>query len=174
MRFEFKNLDAFKAKLNAKRLAYEPIKKAVTQSVADIRDEARLRAPRWRGDLQKSLLYENDGGWPIMIGEAGSDEPVAYFLEWGTGAFAEGDRPGKKSHHPGGEYLEEWAKDHGGFEKWGPHPGRAVAAVIGRRAGGKGGLEPRHYLRDAFDAMKPKIRQNFDQALIAIQRNWEA
>jgi hypothetical protein len=167
------NYDAFKAKLDAKRLAYGPLKKAVTASVAAIAEQARQYAPNDQNDLRKSLRHENDGAWPVMLGQAGSDLSYAPFMEYGTGVFAEGDRPGKGSHHPAGKHLEDWAMRHGGVEKWGKNPGAAVAAIIGRRGGGRGGLRPRRYLKDAVYAMEPKIRQNFDQALTEIQQNWE-
>ncbi len=170
MRFVWLNFAAFKAKLDAKRLAYEPLRKAVTQSVADIAAEARSRAPRDRGELQGSLKHENDGAWPVMTGHAGSDARHAPFLDYGTGAFAEGPIPGKGTHHPPPKYLHDWAERHG----FGPNGGYIVSRIISRRAGARGGLHPRRYLRDAVEAMRPKVAQNFNEALTEIKRNWEA
>ena len=89
-------------------------------------------------------------------------------MEYGTGVFNDGPFPGKGSHHPAGHHLEEWAMRHGGHEKWGANPGRAVAKIIGDR----GGLKSRKFLRNAVDMLRPKIAQNLAHAGVEIKKNW--
>lgn len=94
------------------------------------------------GRLRGSIGHEVDSSALPLFAKVGTNVTHAPYMEFGTGAFAEGEGGGSGSHWPPGEALSPWAERHG-FTS-----GFAVAAAIGRR----GGLLPRRYLRDALEA----------------------
>jgi len=103
-----------------------------------LQKEVRKRAPVDTGHLRDSINVREPAltsqGLEISVGS----ELVKYgaFQELGTGLLTD---PPRKRHWPPGAALQGWAIRHG-FKS-----GYVVAAIIGRR----GGLRPRHFIRDS-------------------------
>lgn len=172
MRFEWKNYDEFRAKFDARKLAYEPLKKAVTTAAILVQGEARNLAPSDTGLLRRSIAFEFVDAWPVLTGRVGTSLRHAPFMESGTGLMNDGGIPGGsgKRHWPPGHALDDWAKRHG-FES-----GAQVARIIGRR----GGIPPsgarlrRPYLRTALANQEERIRATLEAAQREIQQKWDA
>lgn len=73
MRFEWKNYDEFRAKFDARKLAYEPLKKAVTTAAILVQGEARNLAPSDTGQLRRAIQFEFVDQWPILTGRVGGN-----------------------------------------------------------------------------------------------------
>ena len=93
----------------------------------------------WKGGSEASIEHLIDRAGHPMWAAVGTNEMKLRWGEYGTGLLSEDPDSAHQRHFPPPMALEEWALDHG-FPN-----GYVVAKIIADR----GGLEPRHLLRDA-------------------------
>jgi len=132
-----------------------PLLNAMRDATLLVVRDARLNAPVDTGRLRASIVPSVTADGNEVRGVVGSNVFYAPYMEFGTGTFGKGGR-----HWPPSGALETWAKKHkipSGF---------LVARAIGLR----GGLKPRRYLRDAFDANKARIRRMIGDVVARIIR----
>lgn len=131
-----------------------------------IENAAKDRAPSDMGRLKSSITHTWDKlATPPLEAFVGTNVEYAPYMEYGTGRMGDPAAPyqHKSGHWPPGAALEVWAHSHG-FQS-----GYQVAAIIGKR----GGLKPRRFLRDGFDAAKANIVKYVSDLAAAIGRKWE-
>jgi HK97 gp10 family phage protein len=136
----------------------EEVGQALSVLVEELADQARRNTPVDRGILRGAIATEllrgPDAGI-LFRGRVfvGAQAPYGIFVEEGT-------RP----HFPPVAPLEAWAK-----RKFGrPGLGYAVARAIARR-----GTKGHHMLRNAFEAMRPKVEPALARALSRAVRRLE-
>lgn len=93
----------------------------------------------WKGGAEASIQQLIDPSGQPMFAAVGTNEMKLRWGEFGTGLLSEDPDSGHRRHFPPPMALQEWALDHGFPNGW------VVAKIISDR----GGLEPRHLLRDA-------------------------
>lgn len=176
-------MDGFKEFIAACRdedLIGQPARNYLDRSVLSIQNKARYRAPVDRGQLRKAIDHQIDPSPIPEWGEAGiiaapDGSPLwekASIMEYGAGTLADG------GPFAGGPYKPEvtddlhlWAKRHGFVTEKGEGDGWAVADFIAK----KGGISPRHYLRDGFKSAFTEINNKFLKQMWAeILERWEA
>lgn len=132
----------------------QPMSKALHRIGLEGSSASKKRAPVDTGLLRGRITYEVDRGpFPtfVRIGTLGSGKVnYAAYMEFGTGLVHDHPSWPRKPHIVPGGVLQKWAKrkSRGGddFNGW------TVAKAITAR----GGLRPRRYLRDPFEAMRSR------------------
>jgi len=105
--------------------------------------EAVRRAPSDLGALPSSIYLKLRKTGFAYEATIGSHLPQARYMEYGTGRRGDPEVSHKSEHWPPWRALEPWARRHG----FPPGGGFLVARAIGLR----GGLEPRRFLRGAWE-----------------------
>lgn len=141
--------DQFERRMTNPTWASKPAGDFLRRWVDFYRDVARRRAPVWRGRLRRSIKRQMDTAKFPLWARVFSDVPSAPFMEYGTGTRSDGPNARHRVHWPPARALNPWAQAHG----FGPRGGFLVARKIGMR----GGLEPRHFFRDAERAADRKL-----------------
>jgi hypothetical protein len=149
-----------------------PVRDFLTRSALSIQTEARKRAPVDRGQLRQAISTQVDYA-PVPewaeAGIIGAPEKSALWwkavvMEYGSGKFGEGRNASKRPYLPKvTPDLELWAKRHG-FSS-----GKAVAYAILRA----GGIMPRRYLREGFEAAVPAIDGHLKRLGKDLRDQWE-
>ena len=129
------------------------------------------------GQSRKSMatLIDPDP-FPIWA-RVGSDLDRVRWGEYGTGALSEDPESSGKNHWPPGDKLDAWAAKKGIMIGKGENArlatGADVARMIGTRpgpGGGRGGLEPRRFLRTAKqDVEDQNLTGYIDEMLAEIE-----
>lgn len=141
----------------------KPLRNFFERASLAVENRAKEKAPVDTGRLRSSLAHEIDGAAVPLWAKVGTNVTYAPFMEFGTGAFAEGPGGGSGGHWPPGAALDVWASRHGfasGFQ---------VARIIGRR----GGLRPRRYLRDGLAESVGDIGGFLNRAGSEIRAAWD-
>ncbi len=167
---ELKGADRIMGKL-APGLWAPAMRRFFQRATTHVQGEARLRAPVDRGQLRNSIVTEVDSDNPPRWGKVGVlkapfGTPLGYAahaMEFGTGYRAEGPGAKHQRHWPPAAALDLWARRHG-FES-----GAVVAQIIGKYGGG---LRPRRFLREGFQASMEAIRGYLNAVGDDIQRTW--
>ncbi len=128
----------------------------------DLQREAADRAPFWRGDIKHSILTAQDTRRFPLWARVFSDEEHAYFQEHGTGLLFDGPGGPHERYFPSPLALTPWSQSKG-LNPW------AVAQGIYQR----GGLEPRHFFRDAEQAADAHLNRFLGQFGRDIERQAE-
>jgi len=158
------NLDKALAALDPKMLD-APLRELLTKAALRIEADAKANAPADSGQLRRTITHQVDQSEPPLEAVVGTNLSYAPYMEYGTGLLAEGDpafKQGSGPHYPPGNALNVWAERHG-FES-----GGQVATAIGRR----GGLEPRRFLRNAFEGNQGFIAQLVAKCMDRIAAIW--
>lgn len=122
-----------------------------------VRDDAAVRAPADTGHLRSSITFELGKDMRSLTGVVGSPLTYAPYMEFGTGRLTDYPGGGKKSHYPPAAALDLWASRHG----MGNKAGFIVARAIARR----GGLAPRKFMRNAFEAKSSAVQYEMQKVL---------
>lgn len=165
-------LDEALAKMEPSLYA-EPLRQMFTKAAITIQSAARENAmSRWHdtGQVANEIVYQIDGTDPPQYAKVGllnaSPGSPLWFKaragEYGTGSAGDPSVSHMASHWPPGDALGVWAGRHG-FDN-----GFQVAAAIGKR----GGLEPRRYLRDAFQSAKSTVQGLIAEFAAAVGAKW--
>lgn len=139
---EVEGLDELVKRLDDPGVA-EATGKRMKDGLLLVEGSAQMRAPSNFGQLRASMTSMVETVGSSVDGAVGSALVTAPYMEYGTGALADGPVPGNGSHWPPSEALDRWAYLHG----FGENAGFIVARIIGLR----GGLEPRRFLRGAWE-----------------------
>ena len=132
----------------------QPMSKALHRIGLEGSSASKKRAPVDTGTLRRYITYEVDKSpLPtfVRIGTLGSNKvSYAAYMEFGTGMAHDHPSWPKKPHGIPPGVLDAWAarKSRSG-EDWN-------AYTIGRNIMKRGGLVPRRYLRDPFEAMRSR------------------
>ncbi len=143
---EIEGLDEALRKLSPELYA-KPLRDFFKKASIYISDRAKELAPVDTGRLRSSLTYNVDDADPPQYAQVGTNVEYAPYMEFGTGLLTDGEGGAGVRHWPPADALDVWASRHG-FAS-----GAHVARIIGMR----GGLEPRRYLRNAFEQAKGAI-----------------
>jgi len=162
-RVEIEGLEEALAKFSPE-LYSEPLRDFWEKAALTVENEARTRAPVDTGRLRSSLAHMVDTASPPVWAKVGSNVAYAPYMEYGTGLLSDGEGGSGRAHWPPAAALDVWARRHG-FAN-----GAQVARIIGRR----GGLEPRRFLRGAFEASLGKISQLVTGLQQKIAERWSS
>lgn len=143
---DVEGLDAALAKLGPELYA-RPLRDFFKKCGIYVSDRAKELAPVDTGRLRASLTYQVDEGEPPQQVAIGTNVEYAPYMEFGTGMMSDGPDGPRARHWPPADALNIWANRHG-FSS-----GAQVAHIIGMR----GGLEPKRYLRNAFEQAREAI-----------------
>lgn len=159
---DIEGLDAALAKVSPELYA-KPLRDFFKKCGIYVSDRAKELAPVDTGRLRSSLTYVVDEGEPPQQVAIGSNVEYAPYMEFGTGLVTDGEGGGAR-HWPPSDALDVWAARHG-FSS-----GADVARIIGMR----GGLEPRRYLRNAFEQSREAINGFLNDMKDDIANGWNA
>lgn len=158
---EVEGLDEALKKVSPELYA-KPLRDFFKKAGIYVSDAAKQGAPVDTGRLRASLTYVVDEGEPPQQVAIGTNVEYAPYMEFGTGTMSDGPDGAKGRHWPPGDALDVWASRHG-YES-----GSQVARIIGMR----GGLEPRRYLRNAFEQAREAINGFLAQMKNDILGQW--
>lgn len=132
---------------------------AMKKATLDIVAEVRPRTPVFQSRLRNSINSEVTGVGMNIVGRVGSsiDSPYPSVMEFGR-------RPG--SRPPPAASLERWVYLVLGVPQ---EDALSVAFQIARSIGIKG-IKGHYFMRDGFNAAKPKVIERFNTALADINR----
>jgi len=106
-----------------------------------VRDNAVRNAPRFRGDLARSIETELEGNGRIPTGaRVYSDDPKARWLDLGTGLLSEDPHSARRAYFPPPDRLRDWATGHG-----------LDPYLVARGIFMRGGTPPTHFFTDAVE-----------------------
>lgn len=128
-----------------------PMLDAIRKSTLLVQRAAKKNAPVNTGRLRASIVPEVRSEDKAVLGIVGSNLEYAPYMELGTGTPA-----GNAPHRPPSDALARWAVLHG--------MPASMGFVIARAIGRRGGLEPRRFMRDAFEANQDRIFRLLDAA----------
>jgi hypothetical protein len=136
----------------------KPFEKAFGRIGLEQQSASVRKSPHNFGKLRNSIIFQVDKSpFPtfVRIGTIGSDKPAyAAYMEFGTGLVHDHPSWPRKVHKVPGIALALWGK------RKGVNPYGASAAITKR-----GGLTPRRYLRDPFEANRDKYTSYLEKAL---------
>ncbi len=157
-----KGLSKLQRRLSDPDWVSEPAGSFLQEWRHDLQQEAADRAPFWRGDIKHSIQTTQDTKRFPLWARVFSDEPHAAFMEYGTGLLYDGPGGSHERYFPSPLGLAPWAASKG-LNPW------AVAQGIYQR----GGLEPRHFFRDAERASDAHLNRFLSQFAANIERQAE-
>ena len=160
---DIEGLDAALAKVGPELYA-KPLRDFFKRCGIYVSDRAKELAPVDTGRLRASLTYVVDTGEPPQQVEMGTNVEYAKPVEFGTGMLSDAPDSSQSRHWPPAAALDVWAARHG-FSS-----GAHVARIIGMR----GGLEPRRYLRNAFEQSREAINGFLNDMKDDIANGWNA
>ena len=160
---DVEGLDAALAKVGPELYA-KPLRDFFKKCGIYVSDRAKELAPVDTGRLRASLTYEVDEGEPPQQVAIGTNVEYAPYMEFGTGMVSDGPDGARGRHWPPAAALDVWAARHG-FSS-----GAHVARIIGMR----GGLEPKRYLRNAFEQAREAINGFLVDMKADIANRWNS
>lgn len=131
---------------------------AMTRATLVVERAAKKNAPVDTGRLRSSITHAvRTTGLinPTIQGIVGTNVKYAPYMEYGTGTFA-----GKSPYFPPPSALEGWARRHG-----------MNAYLVALAIFENGGLEPRHYFKDALEETERQVSQILQTTVRTIIRN---
>jgi hypothetical protein len=149
---EVRGLDSVMNTLLAPILLAEPLRVAFERCGIAVSNEAKTRAPVFRGRLRQSIKWVTDTAQVPQFVRIGPNVDYAYYVH-------EGRRPGS---WPPISAIRLWVERRGIDAS--PY---AIARSIARR-----GIPGRPFLTDGLRAAEPAIRQSFDECGRGIEANW--
>lgn len=171
---------------NLEQILNRPLRNFHERADLAIENRAKADAPVDQGRLRASLTHRIDGSVPPRYSEVGSNVFYARAQEYGTGTQSDDPQSSHQRHFPPGPALGLWAVRHGFAGVTTRKLGRlrrqdeAAAQAIQDRAGWfvakliafRGGLKPRRFLRNAFQASLSDIRGFVHQLGAEIAAEW--
>lgn len=143
-------------------LVAEPARRFLMSVGVQGQRDIRWRAPKDTGRLGGSIGFRVDSD-PVPDQVAiGTNVRYAPHMEYGTGSLTENAQATRDWTFPTGAELQRWAQRHG-FDN-----GYVVAQIIRKR----GGLAPRRYVREGFDALRNEIPRFLRQMARDIEEIW--
>ena len=133
-------------------LLAEPLRAAFERSGIAVSNEAKTRAPVFRGRLRQSIKWVTDTAPIPQFVRIGPNVDYAYYVH-------EGRSPGT---FPPISAIRLWVERRGIDAD--PF---VIARAIARR-----GIAGRPFLTDGLRAAEPQVRQAFDAAGVRIEANW--
>lgn len=151
------DIERIKAKLSPEYLLGRPMRKFFKTATLSIANKVRRRTPSDLGDLRRSIDTEVDARDVPLWGRVFTARvPLAFYVEYGTGIFAEGPGPTKGvPFFPPPAALDPWAQRHGIAGG-----GYAVARAIYLR----GGTPPVYFMRGGFEDARDDVRRKLKLA----------
>lgn len=136
-----RNMDKLRRRLSQPDWVEKPAGSFLQEWRSFLQKEAAANAPVWHEVLRKSIRSAQDTRRFPQWARVFADSPEAEPMEYGTGLLYDGPGGPHQRYFPPPSKLREWSQSKGLNEY-------AVARGIWLR----GGLEPRHYFRDAEQA----------------------
>jgi hypothetical protein len=107
----------------------------------DLKNEAVKRAPKWRGDLARTIQMSQDTAKFPLWSRVFFDAPQARWMEYGTGTLSEDPKSARQRYFPPVDRIRDWSIDHG-IEPY----------LLARGIFERGGTPPTHFFSDAEQA----------------------
>lgn len=135
--------------------------------------EAKEHAPRWRGQLRRSITSQRDRRKMPRWARVGTNNPAAKPMEFGTGLLSDAPDSKHRRYFPPPAALDAWAIAHGFHAERSDTAARSAVGLLGAdrqtTAAGtygvlvsqiiwkRGGTKPRRFLRNAAEEAEKKI-----------------
>jgi hypothetical protein len=125
----------------------------------DFKREAIKRAPRWTGELQKTIEMAQDTKKFPLWARVFSDSKVARWSNFGTGLLSEDPQSAKQRYFPPPAALAQWSSDHN------LDPGAVAYGIFMR-----GGTPPTRFFSMAADAANASMNERLARFTTGIER----
>lgn len=162
-----KDVDRITLKLRPQELFGRSMRKFFKTATLSIANKVRRRTPSDLGDLRRSIETAVDASPLPLWGKVFTARvPLAFYVEYGTGIFAEGPGPKKGvPFFPPPTALDPWAQRHGIAGG-----GYAVAQAIFRR----GGTPPVYFMQGGFEDAEADVHRKLQLAAQEIGDFWNS
>jgi len=165
MNVSIKGLDEILKKLGP-AIVQEPLENFFKRAAIKVQSSARQKTPVDTGGERNRLMYEvSTDNARVGFLDASPGSELFYqarAMEYGTGRMGDPAVSHSATHFPPGPKLELWAARHGFQSGW------QVAKIIARR----GGLKPRHMLKDGLAESMSALQGFANQLGKEIAERW--